>query len=233
MSCQPPKFATWLVNVFTPYTQAEAVEGDLLEEFSEQALKEGARSARSWYWRQSVKTIAHFFAAAFRGAPWTMAGAILAGLLTDIGGWSGGVQAGFDRLLYGAATAVLKRYPVYHYIDAHLFWTIYDPQLIHKVIVAMLMGCLAGAIAKERETVAATSLSFLWGIWLTMRYLTMGYLWWPPPPPHGMILMISRETRSYFLLHHVLVISILIVIGGWVARKIRVMARGRFPWAKA
>jgi hypothetical protein len=222
MSCQPPRFATWLVDMFTPYTQVEAVRGDLLEEFSEQALKEGARSARRWYWRQSVKTIAHLFAAAFRGAPWTMAGAILAGWLTDLGGWSADVQAGFDSLLYGAAGVVLKRYPVYHYVNAHLFWTIYNPFLIHKVIVAMLMGCVAGAIAKERETIAATSLSFLWGILLTMRNLTMGYLWWPPPPPPGIIVMILHGTISYFLLHHVLVISISIVMGGSVARTIRV-----------
>jgi len=229
MSCQPPKVATWLVDLFTPYTQAEALGGDLLEEFSEQALKNGAASARRWYWRQSVKTIAHLFAAAFRDAPWTMAGAIFAGWLTDLGGWSRGVQAGFDGLLYGAAAAVLTRYPVYHYVNAHLFWTIYDPRLIHKVIVAMLMGCVAGAAAKERETIAATSLSFLSG-----SLLIMGYLWWlPPPPPAGMRLLNFRVTISDFLLHHVLVTSILIVMGGWVARKIRMMARGRLIRTKA
>jgi hypothetical protein len=67
---QPPRFAVWLVNLFTPYEQAESIPGDLLEEFSELALKSDGAFARRWYWRQSVKTIGHLIGCGFRSVPW-------------------------------------------------------------------------------------------------------------------------------------------------------------------
>jgi hypothetical protein len=85
------------------------------------------------------------------------------------------------------------------------------------------------AIAKERETIAATSLSLLFG-----ALLIVGYLWWPhPPPPAGVRIINLPSSTLAFLLHHVLAVSILIALGGWVARKMRVMAGSRFVRAKA
>jgi hypothetical protein len=43
---QPPRLAVWLVNLFTPYEQAESIPGDLFEEFSAVAPKSGVASAR-------------------------------------------------------------------------------------------------------------------------------------------------------------------------------------------
>ena len=59
---RPPHIALWLVDLFTPSEQAESIPGDLLEEFLELALKSGDAFARRWYWRQSVKTVAHLIA---------------------------------------------------------------------------------------------------------------------------------------------------------------------------
>ena len=56
---QPPRIAVWLVNLFTPAKETESIPGDLLEEFSQLASKSGVTVARSWYWRQTAKTIAH------------------------------------------------------------------------------------------------------------------------------------------------------------------------------
>ena len=69
---RPPRIAAWLVDLFAP-DETETIAGDLLEEFSELASKLGVTSARRWYWRQSVKAIAHLVATAFRDAPWLIA----------------------------------------------------------------------------------------------------------------------------------------------------------------
>ena len=71
---RPPRIAVWLVDLFTPNKQSESIPGDLLEEFSEHASKSGVASARRWYWRQSVKTVARLIATGFLVAPWLTAG---------------------------------------------------------------------------------------------------------------------------------------------------------------
>ena len=67
---QPPRIANWLVNLFAGGEEAESLVGDMLEEFSNFASKSGVAFARSWYWRQTRKTIAHLVGNAFRVAPW-------------------------------------------------------------------------------------------------------------------------------------------------------------------
>ena len=68
-SVQPPRIATWLIGLFTSDNEAEAIPGDLLEEFSHLASKAGVAIARRWYWRQTGKTITHLAGGAFRSAP--------------------------------------------------------------------------------------------------------------------------------------------------------------------
>ena len=68
-SLQPPRLAVWLVNLFTVPDNAEAIMGDLLEEFSQIAHQAGVVFARRWYWRQALKTIVHLIFTAYRTAP--------------------------------------------------------------------------------------------------------------------------------------------------------------------
>jgi hypothetical protein len=63
---QPPRLAVWLVNLFTRAEEAESILGDLLEEYFQLASKSGVALARSWYWRQTVKTIAQLAGTGFR-----------------------------------------------------------------------------------------------------------------------------------------------------------------------
>jgi hypothetical protein len=71
---QPPRFALWLVNLFTLVGEEDSILGDLLEEFSQLASRSGSARARRWFWRQSLKSIAHLVFAAYREAPlWTTA----------------------------------------------------------------------------------------------------------------------------------------------------------------
>lgn len=78
---QPPRLASWLLDLFTPYNQAESIPGDLHEEFSNVLSQHGIPRARRWYWRQSLKSIAHLFAASFRTSPLSIIGSVIAGFL--------------------------------------------------------------------------------------------------------------------------------------------------------
>src|SRR5258707_9306966 len=68
-SVSPPHIAAWLVNLVAAPEQAETISGDLLEEFSSIVSRSGTTSARRWYWRQSVATIAHLMRGQVQHAP--------------------------------------------------------------------------------------------------------------------------------------------------------------------
>jgi hypothetical protein len=110
---QPPSWAVWLVNLFTPAEEAESIQGDLLEEFSHIASKAGVAAARSWYWRQTVKTVAYLSVTGFRIAPWSSAAAVVGGFLL-LGFVSKWCELGIF--------AVLHRYRVFdHYFKVYVF----------------------------------------------------------------------------------------------------------------
>lgn len=75
-----PRLGTWLVELFASAEQAESIPGDFHEEFSDLVSKCGVVSARSWYLRQSLKTVAHLFGSAFRPAPGRIAVAVFLGV---------------------------------------------------------------------------------------------------------------------------------------------------------
>jgi hypothetical protein len=53
--------------------------GDLLEEFSQLASKSGIAFARSWYWRQTLKSLVHLAGAGFRNTPWSTFAIVMGG----------------------------------------------------------------------------------------------------------------------------------------------------------
>src|ERR1700688_4363790 len=79
-AARPPRLAVWLVDLFVFDRRGESIVGDLAEEFSELASASGIASARSWYWRQSARAIAHLLGMAFRAAPWSTVGAVVGGI---------------------------------------------------------------------------------------------------------------------------------------------------------
>jgi biotin transporter BioY len=150
---RPPRIASWLVDLFTPSEQAESIVGDLLEEFSEVAAKSGVASARRWYWRQSVESIAHLIGTGFRVAPWTIAGAVVVGILLRRFG---------SGLTEHAIEAFFDRYPIF----AHHHWHVYVFCVTHGILIgslieAMLIGCIVATAAKGREMVATMTLTVL------------------------------------------------------------------------
>ena len=151
---QPPRIASWLVNLFTPAEEAESILGDLLEEFCHLASKAGVPVARRWYWRQTLKTIAHLIRAGFRAAPLSTTAAVVGGFL-------------LMRLVSGlperAIFAVLQRYKVFdHHFNAYVFFAS-DGVAIGHVIALLFVGCMVGLAAKGREMVATMMLSLVLG----------------------------------------------------------------------
>lgn len=135
---RPPRIAAWLVNLFTPSEEAESIPGDLLEEFSQLASKSGASVARSWYWRQTARTIAHLAAAGFRVAPVSITAVIAGGFLLRYF-----ISLLPERVIF----AVLHRYP--------------DGIAIGHVIASIFVGSAVAWLTKGREMVATMTLGLV------------------------------------------------------------------------
>jgi hypothetical protein len=176
-SFQPPRLAVWLVNLFTVPDNAEAIMGDLLEEFSQIAHQAGVVFARRWYWRQSLKTIVHLIYTAYRAAPWLTSAGVAGGMLAR-------------RLLWGLVEpgifAVLERYQIpEHHFNLYVFLASTGID-IGFLLVFLFEGCIAAIVAKEREMAAATTVSLIYAAlcgtavvsWVVQGHWALARLTW-------------------------------------------------------
>lgn len=149
---QPPRIARWLLTLFTPAEVTESIMGDLLEEFSGLVIKSGVAFARRWYWRQTLRTIAHAGGNAVSTAPWLM-------LVTIIGGlWLIGFAT---RSSAHAMQAFLDTHRLYEsHPSAYLFWSKF-PLEIGRVIVCGLVGAIVAFAAKRMEMMAVIAISLI------------------------------------------------------------------------
>ncbi len=110
----PPHIASWLITLFVPQNEAQEIQGDLLEEFLKLASHNGVGAARSWYWRQTIKTVASMFFDGSRAAQW---------MIAVIAAWflSGYVDQGNQRI----AATFLSNFDVYRYVSPYVFWFFY------------------------------------------------------------------------------------------------------------
>ena len=170
-SLQPPRLAVWLVNLFTLPNTAEAIMGDLLEEFSQIAHRAGVVFARRWYWRQALKTIVHLIYTAYRTAPWWTSAGVAGGMLAHRLLW---------RLVEPTIFAVLVRYQIpEHHFTLYVFFATTGID-IGYVLVSLLVGCIAGIAAKERGMAAATTLSLFFGAMTAtavVSWVVEGHYW--------------------------------------------------------
>ncbi|MFZ0862582.1 MAG: permease prefix domain 2-containing transporter [Candidatus Sulfotelmatobacter sp.] len=148
---RPPRFATWLLNLFT-LSEEESIVGDLLEEFSPLASQSGVAFARRWYWRQCLKTIAHLFGSGFRVAPWSTSAAVVGGYL--LGAFLHGLP---DKVL----SAVTDTYLAYWSTHFQAYMWVLKGMLIAHLSLSMLVGCMVALAAKGREMVATITLSLV------------------------------------------------------------------------
>jgi hypothetical protein len=151
-SVQPPRVATWLIGLFTSDSEAEAIPGDLLEEFSDLASKSGIIFARRWYWRQTAKTITHLAAAAFRSAPRLMASLVVGGFLLH-----GFLHALPDKAL----SVVTDRYLAFWSSHFQAYLWVLNGMMIAHLMASLLVGCMVALAAKGREMVATVTLALI------------------------------------------------------------------------
>ena len=149
---QPPRLAGWLLTLFTPADQADSIQGDLLEEFSSVATKSNPFAARTWYWRQVLRTIPHNIAASFRPVPMLLPLAVIAGF------WLTGLAT---RCSSHAMRIFLDAHRVYElHPAAYLFWSKF-PLEIGRVLICFIIGALVALLAKRIEMVAVLTLVLL------------------------------------------------------------------------
>jgi hypothetical protein len=147
---QPPSVAVWLLTLFGPAKEGDSIAGDLLEEFTSLVRQSGVALARSWYWRQSLKTVGHLFMAEFRAAPWLL-------FLTVVGGFW---LIGFGTRFSGhAVQRFLDTQRIYElHPDAYLFWYKF-PLEIGRVILCTAIGSLVALAARRKEMAAVMALA--------------------------------------------------------------------------
>jgi len=203
---RPPLIAAWLVDLVAPRGHSESIPGDLLEEFSDLAAKSGLDSARRWYWRQSVRTIAHLIGAGFRVAPWSIAGAVVLGYL--LRWFSAGLP---EQVIVGDLH--FRRHHVTPYytwpqVQTYLFW-LNSGIWIGHLLLSLFIGCFVAVIARGGEMVAATALGFLCGAMNGVGFL---------------VLVARNSLENAYLaafLVHQFASLIMIAIGGVIVRESR------------
>jgi hypothetical protein len=193
---RPPRLATWLVNLFAS-TEEESILGDLLEEYSDLASKSGVAFARRWYWRQTMKTIAHLADTGFRVAPWSTAAAVAGGFLLHR--FVSGLP---DKVL----SAVTDRYLMYWSTHFKAYIWMLNGMLIEHLVLSMFVGCVVALAAKRREMIATMTLALvpcaLMGgalIWVaTHRPLDVAWMLWLFADPFAIVVggAIVRTRRS-------------------------------------
>lgn len=162
---RPPWLAAWLVELFASPEQTESILGDLHEEFSDVASKSGLVSARHWYWRQGVRTIFCLAGAAFRGAPWLIAGAVLFGFVLRTLGFS---------LPERIVVAILRAQRPYSNLHYNFYvWLVTWGIPIVRFVEMILIGCVVAAIAKGREVLTTMVLVIASSLFVGLNF----FLW--------------------------------------------------------
>ena len=216
---QPPRIAVWLIELFASEKQVEPIHGDLLEDFSVIASRSGMPAARRWYWKQSLKSVAHLIWTGYRTAPWLIPLAI-AGICVL-------------RLTLNLPTRVVCGivFSIPGYYKTHLipwtFWVNYGVA-VGTLVWEMLVGCSIGLVARGKEIVATATLGVVGIAIFTIPHL-IWFAWyvahWPssyarpsgsPAFTLGMVALINTFGHS-----------IMPVIGGVIVRRFRLTAARR------
>jgi hypothetical protein len=198
---QPPPLASWLVDLFTPYDQAESIPGDLHEEFSNVASQYGILRARHWYWRQSFNSIAHLFAAAFRASPLSISGSVITGFL--LLGWS----AFFPERIEFAIFNWDHMYHANWY--ARVSWMRTMDIVIGHLLSCLLIGSIVALLAKGKELVAIFTLISLQ---ILRAAVLLRFARYVTPFPHPEIL-----PTVLFMIEY----PIMLLLGAWIVRDAR------------
>ena len=176
---RPPQMLERVVALFASSEEANAVLGDLGEEFAEHVERHGDKEARRRYRREAWATIRDLAASQWRTRPWSSAAIVLLGFALTTGiptpslVWRGPI--GFATYL--GARYVVTHYPVYYYISAPLFWDAVD--LVAPFVAGILIALIARGI-RLRPMSAALALALATAVWLAVDRPIMLWLFGPP-----------------------------------------------------
>jgi hypothetical protein len=147
-----PHITAWLVGLFVPPEEAEAIVGDFCEEYSFIASKSGTGFARAWYLRQSLRTVLELAIASFRAAPWLTCFAVAAGFL---------LRKLLAPLIELAIFSALDKFHVYqNHFGAYVFFAFTFIDIAH-LISFLFIGFIVALVARGREMVATMSLGMI------------------------------------------------------------------------
>jgi hypothetical protein len=173
----PPRIAAWLVELFASPREADGLLGDLAEEFSAAAGREGEAEARRRYRRHAWRSVRDLAVSQWRSRPWSTLALAMPGLLLMLPFGPGLVLSAPTRSIAGV---IVTHYPVYHYVPAAMFWQIVlaFPSLITGVLVASVAGIL-GMRPMSSALAVVTALAFL----NTIAAPILLFLYGQPDPP--------------------------------------------------
>ena len=169
---QPPRTAVWLIDLFVLEEQAESIPGDLLEEFSERALRSGVASARRWYWRQSIKAAVDLAVAGVHDSPLLIVSIMLVGYLLL------GFCLSMPERIIDAVIHYFQHGVVSYWSGTWLFW--FNTAILSgRFVVSLFIGCIVAYIAKRREIIAGISLGVVWAVVGAIFTLQWIIRYWP------------------------------------------------------
>ncbi len=214
INSQPPRVADWLLNLFVQAHQAPQILGDLREEFSALASRGRLRSARRWYWRQSVKTVPHLFYAQLAQKPWQALATVLVGMfllwLTNL------PHVAIERNYYPADWPEWLRFA----------WILaFGP--VNSLLAGILVGWTVTRVGKTLAGTISLSLSnFLFlgaSLLIAIPYFTgHGFRGLSSPPPVWSLLWLTKPLYSIVWLANPIpafLVSFGTLLGGYIARE--------------
>lgn len=147
VGARPPRAAVSLIDLFASPGAAEAILGDLHEEFSVVVGRTGESAARHWYWRQCGRTLGHFVTGPFRTSPWATVGVTLAGFALS--------------LLMRRATGEVVAAPIFAQLGLDYFFLFF---VATNVLAQFLTGATIGCVARRGPMGIALSVVFTTGV---------------------------------------------------------------------
>jgi hypothetical protein len=175
---RPPQMLEQIVALFASSEEADAVLGDLGEEFVDDIERYGDKEARCRYRREAWSTIRDLAVSQWRTRPWSSVAIVVLGFALTTGIRTSGFRLdSIGFVTYLGARYVVTHYAVYYYISAPLFWDAVD--LVAPFMAGILIALIARSIGL-RPMSAALALALATAVWLAVDRPIMMWLYGPP-----------------------------------------------------
>jgi hypothetical protein len=198
---RPPRVGAWCVELFTSADEADAILGDLEEDFQARAAHDPA-GARRRYWRQALATIRDLALAP--GWRQTTSGARFrrSGLLLSLFFGVVGFAISFPVFwtINGGAGMFVQSYPVYQYVPASLFWTI--TFFVTRLTSGFAIAFVASFAKLRPMNVVLSAILVITGWFVLATAITLARYGqppasWPQVTPISMLLGVGRSLLTF------------------------------------